>query len=60
VRDWAIFRGGTTRAPGSTLARLRELQDTLDQFPLYAGAVVRVTLNGDAKNLDTFGGAVNA
>jgi len=58
VRDWPMFHGQARRTPGSTVARLRELQDTLDRIQFTQAPVVRLTLNGDAKNLDTFGGAV--
>src|ERR1043165_6573372 len=58
LRDWPVFHGRGKGRPGATIARLRQLQDTLDQIRFTDAPTVRVTLNGDAKDIDTFGGAI--
>jgi len=58
LRDWPVFQSRGKGRSGATIAKLRQLQDTLDQIRFTDPPLVRVTINGDATNIDTFGGAV--
>jgi len=57
VRDWAIFRGGTTRRPVHARAPARVAGPLLDHIRFTQAPVVRVTLNA-TRRIGTFGGAV--
>jgi hypothetical protein len=59
VREWELLRGTGTAAGTRWPARLQKLADTLESISFSSPPELRLVLEGDARNLQSFGARLN-